>query len=101
MVATLVGYKYARFRPWLVIAPTSLALLPYAMTAHLPDTKFSLAPPLYTYITLSIDVAATLKLYCGGGDEAMLQKLDGLQDHKYAGYCLDVHRSVASTSFSR
>ncbi len=71
------------------------------MTAHLPDTKFSLAPPLYTYITLSIDVAATLKLYCGGGDEAMLQMLDGLQDHKYAGYCLDVRRSVASTSFSR
>ncbi|KAK0239702.1 hypothetical protein EDD85DRAFT_787950 [Armillaria nabsnona] len=60
------------------------------MAAPLPNTKFSLSPPLYTYITFSIDVAATLKLYCGGGDEAMLQKLDGLQDHKYAGYCLDI-----------
>ncbi|KAK0441973.1 hypothetical protein EV421DRAFT_1952707 [Armillaria borealis] len=52
------------------------------MAAPPVDTKFSLAPPLYSYITFSIDVVATLKLYCGGGDEAMLQKLDGLQDHK-------------------
>ncbi len=71
------------------------------MAAPPVDTKFSLAPPLYTYITFSIDVAATLKLYCGGGDAAMSQKLDGLQDRKYAGYCLDVRRSVASTSSSR
>ncbi|KAK0497009.1 hypothetical protein EDD18DRAFT_1462651 [Armillaria luteobubalina] len=57
------------------------------MAAPLPNTRFSLCPPLYTYITFSIDVAATLKLYCGGGDDAMLRKLDGLQDHSYAGYC--------------
>ncbi|PBK78601.1 hypothetical protein ARMSODRAFT_1030838 [Armillaria solidipes] len=49
------------------------------MTAPLPDTKFQLAPPLYSYITFSIDVAATLKLYCGRGNAVMLQKLDGLQ----------------------
>ncbi|KAK0183657.1 hypothetical protein F5146DRAFT_151568 [Armillaria mellea] len=60
------------------------------MSAPLFDTIYSLAPPLYTYFTFSIDVAATLKLYCGGGDDAMLQKLDGMQDRKYAGYCLDI-----------
>ncbi|KAK0196659.1 hypothetical protein F5146DRAFT_12708 [Armillaria mellea] len=59
------------------------------MAASLSDTT-SLVPPLYSYIAFSIDVAATLKLYCGGGDEAMLRKLDCLQDHKYAGYCLDI-----------
>ncbi len=70
------------------------------MSAPPVDTNLSLAPPFYSYITFYIDVAATLKLYCGGGDTVMLQKLDGLQDRKYAGYCLDVRRSVASSSFS-
>ncbi|KAG7448163.1 uncharacterized protein BT62DRAFT_1074667 [Guyanagaster necrorhizus] len=47
-------------------------------------------PPWWSYISFSIDVAATLDLYCDGGDEAMLQKLDGLEDRKYSGYCMDV-----------
>ncbi|KAK0463761.1 uncharacterized protein EV420DRAFT_1729216 [Desarmillaria tabescens] len=49
--------------------------------------KFETSPPWYSYFTFSIDVAATLQMYCDGGDDAMLQKLEGLQDRKYAGYC--------------
>ncbi|KAG7442175.1 uncharacterized protein BT62DRAFT_936268 [Guyanagaster necrorhizus] len=52
--------------------------------------RFQDFPPWFSYITFSFDVAATLDLYCDGGEEAMLQKLDGLEDRKYAGYCLEV-----------
>ncbi len=47
-------------------------------------------PPYNCYFAFSIDVAATLDLYCDGGDDAMLQKLDGLKDRVYAGYCVAV-----------
>ncbi len=33
----------------------------------------------------SIDVAATLELYCDGGNVSMLQKLDGVKNRMYAG----------------
>ncbi|KAG7448175.1 uncharacterized protein BT62DRAFT_930270 [Guyanagaster necrorhizus] len=52
--------------------------------------RFQGFPPWFSYITFSIDVAATLDLYCDGGDEAMLRKLDGLEDRKYAGYCSEI-----------
>ncbi|KAK0463753.1 uncharacterized protein EV420DRAFT_1106646 [Desarmillaria tabescens] len=62
------------------------------MAVH--DMRYQLAPPSYHYFTFSIDVAATLELYCDGGDEAMSQKLEGLQDRQYAGQCLEVERST-------
>ncbi|KAK0463693.1 uncharacterized protein EV420DRAFT_1745229 [Desarmillaria tabescens] len=46
-------------------------------------------PPCRFYFTFSIDVAATLELYCDGGDDAMLQKLSSLESRKYAGYCIE------------
>ncbi|KAK0211040.1 hypothetical protein DFS33DRAFT_346910 [Desarmillaria ectypa] len=49
-------------------------------------------PPLRHYFAFSIDVAATLELYCDGGDDLMRKKLDGLQDRMYAGHCLLVER---------
>ncbi|KAK0211146.1 hypothetical protein DFS33DRAFT_1297743 [Desarmillaria ectypa] len=48
-----------------------------------------LTPPCHYYFAFSIDVAATLELYCDGGDDAMLQKLSGLEGRKYAGYCIE------------
>ncbi|PBK92960.1 hypothetical protein ARMGADRAFT_1063156 [Armillaria gallica] len=51
-------------------------------------------PPERHYFAFSIDVAATLELYCDGGDDSMLQKLDGVKDRMYAGYCLMVDGRV-------
>ncbi|KAK0463760.1 uncharacterized protein EV420DRAFT_1761013 [Desarmillaria tabescens] len=51
-------------------------------------------PPERHYFAFSIDVAATLELYCDGGDDSMLEKLDGLKDRMYAGYCLMVEGEV-------
>ncbi|KAK0463707.1 uncharacterized protein EV420DRAFT_1638632 [Desarmillaria tabescens] len=59
------------------------------MAGPLFDTRFQRTPLYHYYFTFSIDVAATLEFYCDGGDEVMLQKLAGLQEHKYAGYCID------------
>ncbi|KAK0183885.1 hypothetical protein F5146DRAFT_1229140 [Armillaria mellea] len=56
------------------------------MSAPYNNTRYQVAPPFYHYFTFSIDVAATLELYCDGGDATMLQKLDGVQDLQYAGY---------------
>ncbi|KAK0196708.1 hypothetical protein F5146DRAFT_1012601 [Armillaria mellea] len=53
-------------------------------------TRSRTSPPWHSYITFSIDVAATLEMYCDGGDEAILQKLTELQDRKYAGRCIHV-----------
>lgn len=49
-------------------------------------------PPLRHYFAFSIDVAATLELYCDGGDDLMRQKLHGLQERLYAGYCVLIER---------
>ncbi|KAK0441938.1 hypothetical protein EV421DRAFT_1810832 [Armillaria borealis] len=49
-------------------------------------------PPCNCYFAFSIDVAATLDLYCDGGDDAILQKLNGLKDRVFAGYCVAVER---------
>ncbi|KAK0441965.1 hypothetical protein EV421DRAFT_616574 [Armillaria borealis] len=49
--------------------------------------KVASGPPLNHYFTFSIDVAATLELYCDGGDENMLEKLDRIQTRQWAGYC--------------
>ncbi|KAK0463715.1 uncharacterized protein EV420DRAFT_1104445 [Desarmillaria tabescens] len=62
------------------------------MAVHILDTRFQLAPPYEHYFTFSIDVAATLELYCDGGDEGMLKRLDGFQDRKYAGQCLEIEK---------
>ncbi|KAK0441987.1 hypothetical protein EV421DRAFT_2036171 [Armillaria borealis] len=64
----------------LVIPPLSDMSAPYT------NTRYQLTPPYHHYFTFSIDVAATLELYCDGGDTTMLQKLDGVQDRQYAGY---------------
>ncbi|PBK78615.1 hypothetical protein ARMSODRAFT_947574 [Armillaria solidipes] len=56
------------------------------MSVRHHDMRYQLAPPYHHYFTFSIDVAATLELYCDGGDTTMLQKLDGVQDRQYAGY---------------
>ncbi len=58
------------------------------------NTRYQLAPPWYHYFTFSIDVEATLDLYCDGGDEVMKKKLDGMQNRQYAGYCTEVRRST-------
>ncbi|KAK0496993.1 hypothetical protein EDD18DRAFT_183185 [Armillaria luteobubalina] len=55
------------------------------MSVHHQE-MYQLCPPCHYYFTFSIDVAATLELYCDGGDTTMLQKLDGVQDPQYAGY---------------
>ncbi len=65
-----------------------------AQTPPLFNTRYQLAPPLDTYFTFSIDVEATLDLYCDGGDEVMKEKLDGMQNRQYAGYCAEVHGSA-------
>ncbi|KAK0196764.1 hypothetical protein F5146DRAFT_1217759 [Armillaria mellea] len=58
-------------------------------------------PPDNCYFTFSIDVATTLDLYCDGGDDAMLQKLSGLRDRVYAGYCVAVEcRSNRENKFN-
>ncbi|KAK0484042.1 hypothetical protein IW261DRAFT_1606100 [Armillaria novae-zelandiae] len=54
------------------------------------NTRYQLAPPVHCYFTFSIDVEATLDLYCDGGDEVMKQKLEGVQDRQYAGYCMQI-----------
>ncbi|KAK0441937.1 hypothetical protein EV421DRAFT_2036136 [Armillaria borealis] len=51
-------------------------------------------PPERHYFAFSIDVAATLELYCDGGNDSMLRKLDGVKDRMYAGYCLMVDGRV-------
>ncbi|KAK0196742.1 hypothetical protein F5146DRAFT_994613 [Armillaria mellea] len=51
-------------------------------------------PPERYYFAFSIDVAATLELYCDGDDDSMMQKLDGVKDRMYAGYCLMVDGRV-------
>ncbi|KAK0484071.1 hypothetical protein IW261DRAFT_1466542 [Armillaria novae-zelandiae] len=56
------------------------------MSVRHHDMRYQLSPPYDHYFTFSIDVAATLELYCDGGDTAMLQKLEGVQDRQYAGY---------------
>ncbi|KAK0196710.1 hypothetical protein F5146DRAFT_14357 [Armillaria mellea] len=56
------------------------------MSAPYTNTRYQVAPPFHHYFTFSIDVAATLELYCDGGDTTMLEKLDGVQDRQYAGY---------------
>ncbi|KAK0196674.1 hypothetical protein F5146DRAFT_1012477 [Armillaria mellea] len=57
---------------------------------RLLDTDMNyLTPPCRYYFSFSIDVAATLEMYCDGGDDAMLQKLSGLEGRKYAGYCIE------------
>ncbi|KAK0463717.1 uncharacterized protein EV420DRAFT_1745247 [Desarmillaria tabescens] len=71
------------------------------MATYKNDMRFRPAPPRYRYFTFSIDVAATLELYCDGGDEVMLQKLSDLQDHKYAGYCSDSSTSGQCNKDSR
>ncbi|KAK0228977.1 hypothetical protein IW262DRAFT_1354084 [Armillaria fumosa] len=48
------------------------------------NTRYQLAPPVSHYFTFSIDVEATLDLYCDGGDEVMKQKLEGIQNQQYA-----------------
>lgn len=66
------------------------------------DSNNQVVPPWDSYLTFSIDVAATLEVYCDGGDDTMLQKLDGLQDKKYAGYCLEVCSfSLAEVPFTK
>ncbi len=65
------------------------------MSAPYTNTRYQLTPPYHHYFTFSIDVAATLELYCDGGDTAMLQKLDGVQDRQYAGYSFFVRHSAA------
>ncbi|PBK92977.1 hypothetical protein ARMGADRAFT_1080176 [Armillaria gallica] len=54
------------------------------------DSNNQVVPPWDSHFTFSIDVTATLEVYCDGGDDTMLQKLDGLQDKKHAGYWLEV-----------
>ncbi|PBK93000.1 hypothetical protein ARMGADRAFT_144517 [Armillaria gallica] len=84
-------YKYAQYRDGhLSFAP--LPLLHPVMTQAPPlfSTRYQLAPPLDTYFTFSIDVEATLDLYCDGGDEVMKEKLDGIQNRQYAGYCTEI-----------
>ncbi|KAK0474282.1 hypothetical protein IW261DRAFT_1610687 [Armillaria novae-zelandiae] len=54
------------------------------------NTRYQLAPPVDRYFTFSIDVEATLDLYCDGGDEVMKQKLEGIQNRQYAGYCTEI-----------
>ncbi|KAK0484073.1 hypothetical protein IW261DRAFT_997368 [Armillaria novae-zelandiae] len=54
------------------------------------NTRYQLAPPVSYYFTFSIDVEATLDLYCDGGDEVMKQKLEGMQNRQYAGYCMQI-----------
>ncbi|KAK0484043.1 hypothetical protein IW261DRAFT_995914 [Armillaria novae-zelandiae] len=54
------------------------------------DTRYQLAPPVSRYFTFSIDVEATLDIYCDGGDEVMKQKLEGIQNRQYAGYCAQI-----------
>lgn len=66
------------------------------MAARSLGTKLQVTPSLNHYITFSIDVAATLELYCDGGDENMLEKLDGVQTRQYAGYCTEVCPSAHS-----
>ncbi|KAK0211125.1 hypothetical protein DFS33DRAFT_352793 [Desarmillaria ectypa] len=56
--------------------------------------NLQVAPPDGCYFAFSIDVAATLDLYCDGGDDLMLQKLEGLKDRMYAGYCVVVESRV-------
>ncbi|KAK0440983.1 hypothetical protein EV421DRAFT_1813354 [Armillaria borealis] len=59
-------------------------------TLRLLDVDMNyLTPPCRYYFAFSIDVAATLELYCDGGDDTMLQKLSGLESRKYAGYCIE------------
>ncbi|KAK0497008.1 hypothetical protein EDD18DRAFT_1352862 [Armillaria luteobubalina] len=52
--------------------------------------RYQLTPPMFHYLTFSIDVEATLDLYCNGGDEVMKQKLDAIQSQQYAGYCTQI-----------
>ncbi len=74
------------FPPWLVFPLTRII-----KSFHLGLVSY-----------LFIDVAATLEVYCDGGDDTMLQKLDGLQDKKYAGYCLEVCSfSLAEVPFTK
>ncbi len=51
------------------------------------DMQPQVVPPERHYFAFSIDVAATLELYCDGGNVSMLQKLDGVKNRMYAGYC--------------
>ncbi|KAK0463723.1 uncharacterized protein EV420DRAFT_1104718 [Desarmillaria tabescens] len=86
-------YKYAQFRRTR-LSFTSQPLLRLNMAVH--DMRYQLAPPLDHYFTFSVDVAATLELYCDGGDEFMLRMLEGMQDRRYAGHCLEVERPKLS-----
>ncbi|KAK0496987.1 hypothetical protein EDD18DRAFT_1105285 [Armillaria luteobubalina] len=54
------------------------------------NMRYQLAPPVSHYFTFSIDMEATLDLYCDGGDKVMKPKLDGIQNWNYAGYCLQI-----------
>ncbi|KAK0496984.1 hypothetical protein EDD18DRAFT_1164784 [Armillaria luteobubalina] len=56
------------------------------MSPPYTNTRYQVAPPFHHYFIFSIDVAATLELYCNGGDATMLRKLDGMKDRQYAGY---------------
>ncbi|KAK0463724.1 uncharacterized protein EV420DRAFT_1104745 [Desarmillaria tabescens] len=56
--------------------------------------NLQVVPPPCCYFTFSIDVAATLDVYCDEGDNVMLQKLEGLKDKTYAGYCVAVEGRV-------
>ncbi|KAK0463762.1 uncharacterized protein EV420DRAFT_1638683 [Desarmillaria tabescens] len=56
--------------------------------------NLQVVPPACMYFAFSIDVAATLGIYCDGGDDLMLQKLEGLKDRMYAGYCVAVEDRV-------
>ncbi|KAG7448149.1 uncharacterized protein BT62DRAFT_1074655, partial [Guyanagaster necrorhizus] len=52
--------------------------------------NLQIVPPSCYYFAFSIDVTATLEMYCDGGNDFMLQKLDALRDRMYAGYCVEV-----------
>ncbi|PBK78591.1 hypothetical protein ARMSODRAFT_1078122 [Armillaria solidipes] len=45
------------------------------------DSNNQVVPPWDSYLTFSIDVAATLEVYCDGGDNTMLRKPE--EDSKY------------------
>ncbi|KAK0211088.1 hypothetical protein DFS33DRAFT_349753 [Desarmillaria ectypa] len=55
------------------------------IAAHRFPPIVSTPPWLLTRLTR----AAILELYCDGGDDAMLRRLEVLQDKKYAGYCFE------------
>ncbi len=84
-------YIYA-ILAWPRIVPLHLS----TMATHSLSAKLQVTPPLNHYFTFSIDVAATLELYCDGGDKTMLEKLDGVQSRQYAGYCTEVRPSAYS-----